>query len=84
MRRYIVLLPAGRVHVGIREVRGDTVYLSDASTIRRWGTESGLGQLADEGPRPNTVLDPCPRGIEYHYLQELERQPCDPTAWGDA
>jgi hypothetical protein len=33
--------------------------LIEASCIRRWGTEHGLGQIALTGPTKDTVLDPC-------------------------
>ena len=42
---------------------GDIVYddrfcvITSARNIRRWGTTKGLGELALEGPKENTVLD---------------------------
>lgn len=32
--------------------------LSHAAVVRIWGTSRGLGQLAEEGPRSGTKLDP--------------------------
>ena len=77
----VVVLPHGWVFVGRRELRGDTVYLHDAHNVRRWGTNAGLGQLASEGPLAETVLDPCPGGVDFHYLQELCRFACVEAAW---
>ena len=37
----------------------DRIRLLDASVIRIWGTNAGLGQLALHGKRKETVLDPC-------------------------
>jgi hypothetical protein len=52
----IVVLDRGFVFVG-RVTRTETeMYIDDARCIRKWGTEHGLGQLAD-GPLPETVLD---------------------------
>lgn len=34
-----------------------------AATVRRWGTSTGLGELAN-GPLSSTVLDPIPFGVE--------------------
>lgn len=55
----IVVLTYGWVMIGEYSRNGDTVTLNDASVIRRWGTDKGLGQLALTGPTDNTVLDPC-------------------------
>jgi len=40
------------------------VKLTNASVIRKWGTEQGLGQLIT-GPMKETVLDPCGT-VEIH------------------
>jgi hypothetical protein len=55
----ILVLNHGWVVVGDVTQEGTTVVVNDASVIRRWGTVSGLGQLALEGKQANTVLDPC-------------------------
>ncbi len=52
----IVVLDRGFVFVG-RVTRTDTeMYIDDARCIRKWGTEEGLGQLAN-GPLTETKLD---------------------------
>lgn len=55
----IVIADRGWVFVGEASRTGDTLHLRNASVIRRWGTTSGLGQLALHGPQKDTVLDPC-------------------------
>lgn len=35
------------------------VKLINASVIRLWGTTRGLGEIALNGPTPQTQLDPC-------------------------
>jgi hypothetical protein len=53
----ILIADRGWVYVG-RPVRdGDQIIVSDAFNIRRWGTVTGLGQLALNGPSSETVLD---------------------------
>ena len=53
----IVVLDRGFVYVGNVEVEGDWCVITDAKNIRVWGTTSGLGQLALEGPQESTKLD---------------------------
>ena len=53
----IIVAHRGWVFVGqCEDVDGDAV-VSNAKNIRRWGTTSGLGQLASDGPQSETVLD---------------------------
>lgn len=48
----IVVLPHGWVLIG--ELKDNLLY--NAHVVRRWGTNSGLGELR-QGPRPNTAVD---------------------------
>ena len=41
----------------------ETYTLTDTSVIRRWGTNAGLGQLAMDGIRKDTILDRQPRTV---------------------
>lgn len=59
MGQQIVVLDRGFVYVGEVTREGETVTIGNARNIRRWGTSKGLGELAAEGPKPNTVLDPA-------------------------
>lgn len=56
--RQIVVADRGWVFVGNTQTddTGD-ITITNASTIRRWGTTSGLGQLALSGPTEATKLD---------------------------
>ena len=61
--RKIAVLERGFVYVGTASVADGFVTIEGASNVRRWGTKRGLGQLAAEGPQPNTVLDPAGRVV---------------------
>ncbi len=77
----ILVLQAGWVVVGRPRREGDMIIIDKAAVIRRWGTDSGLGQLAAEGPRQATQLDAAPRTIKVHPLSILLSFPCDEKAW---
>ena len=58
--RIIAVLQRGWVVVGTpAKANPGEIRLTDASVIRCWGTSKGLGELAREGKKPNTVLDSC-------------------------
>jgi hypothetical protein len=59
MGQQIVVLDRGFVYVGEVTKEADTVTITNARNIRRWGTTAGLGQLAESGPTSNTKLDPA-------------------------
>lgn len=54
----IGVLLRGWVIVGRWTEAPEGWVVTDASVVRRWGTNAGLGELAAKGPRPNTRLDP--------------------------
>ena len=53
----IVILDRGFVYVGDVTVSEGWLVISSAQNIRRWGTTRGLGELALNGPQPETKLD---------------------------
>lgn len=57
--KQIAVLERGFVYVGDVAREGDFIVISNASNVRRWGTQNGLGQLASQGPQPQTKLDPA-------------------------
>ncbi len=77
----IVILQRGWVMVGNYARDREYVTLENPAVIRRWGTERGLGQVADGGPTVNTILDRATRPFEAHVLTTIGSQPCDPEKW---
>ena len=75
----ITILQRGFVVVGLMRGPGD---LRAGAIVRRWGTTAGLGQLASEGPQPQTVLDPV-REMRWNHLSEVATITCDGKAWAD-
>lgn len=53
----IIVAHRGWVFVGDVTEDLENIVISNALNIRRWGTTKGLGQLAIDGPQPNTVID---------------------------
>lgn len=76
----IAVLQRGHVVVGRVVEAGHEVVLRPAAVVRRWGTDRGIGQLAAEGPRPGTILDPCDEW-RYHVLTDIGVIPCREEPW---
>lgn len=55
--------------------------LKRAGVVRRWGTTAGLGQLADQGPQPETIIDLAPQGIEISCNIAFPVFICNDEAW---
>lgn len=53
----IAVLDRGFVYVGNVTTDDKFVTITNARNVRKWGTTNGLGQLAIEGPQPDTKLD---------------------------
>ena len=53
----IVVIQSGWVVIGNVTRVGDITHIDNAYVIRKWGTTSGLGEIAIKGPTPETILD---------------------------
>ena len=79
----IVVLQRGWVVVGHARRFGPRVVVSKCAVVRRWGTTTGLGQLASGGPiAGKTALDACP-DVECLEQEIVLSMKCDPAKWGD-
>lgn len=76
----IVILQRGWVMVGRYYQDGTDVTLTNAHVIRRWGTSSGLGEIAAGGPTKDTVLDPA-GVVRFHELVVIAALDCDAERW---
>lgn len=75
----IVVLHRGWVVVG-KMTKGDWVTLENAYVIRRWGTSKGLGEIAAEGPKENTIIDACPT-MEIPVSAIINTIECNEKSW---
>ncbi len=78
----IVILQRGWVVVGHYYREGSEVRIEKAAVVRLWGTTRGLGQLATDGPQPNTKLDDCPT-VRVHELAVVCSFECAKDKWHD-
>ena len=54
----IFIVKLGWVFIGDeKETRNGVITVENASVVRVWGTERGIGELAIKGPTKKTVLD---------------------------
>ena len=79
----IALVSADRGHVWVGAVvtEGAWCIITDGRTVRTWGTDRGLGQLAEEGPRPNTVLDKEWDQVRVPLKAVIAIRPCRGSSW---
>ena len=80
----IVILQRGWVMVGRYSREGDDCQLHDAQVIRVWGTTKGLGEIAAEGPKKGTKLDPTNGLVEFHRLTEVATIKCEELKWASS
>lgn len=76
----IVVLQRGWVAIGRYAKDGDECLLTDGYVIRRWGTTMGLGELAENGPLSNTVLEPS-KTIRFHRAGEVFTMDVEEAKW---
>lgn len=77
----IVILQRGWIMVGSLERDGQDCRLLNASVIRKWGTTKGLGEIADNGPTKDTVLDSCNGVVQFHWLTVVATISCNESKW---
>lgn len=78
----IIILQRGWVMVGRLVRTPDENYrLLNASSIRRWGTTQGLGQIAKDGLTKDTKLDKCHGVVEFHPLTMIASIACEESKW---
>ncbi len=79
----IYVMERGWILVGYPSPGEDFLFLNldRCHTIRRWGTTRGLGQLAAEGPQPETILDSEGDGVEIRRTAIYRSIRCNPEAW---
>jgi hypothetical protein len=80
-KKQIVILNRGWVVMGDYSEKGDECTLVNACVVRKWGTTNGLGELAEKGKLPNTVLDPCPN-VHFHKMTSVARMDVNESNWG--
>ena len=78
--KQILVLQRGWVVVGDVHQELTTVSVSNCSEIRVWGTSNGLGELAENGPLSETVLDKCPPA-QVHELSIVLRMNVNESNW---
>lgn len=77
----ILVLQRGWVAVGPVSFVGSHVVMREGAIVRRWGTKAGLPQLAEDGPQPETILDPITRPLRAHELTVVLMLECNPKKW---
>ncbi len=75
----ILVLHRGWVVVG-KMTPGPWVKLEDAFVVRRWGTSKGLGELANNGPTDQTILDAAPT-MNVPVSAIINTIECNEKAW---
>lgn len=79
-KKQIVVLNRGWVVIGDYSEKGDECTLENASIIRKWGTTQGLGELAEKGKLPDTILDSCPT-VSFHKMTMVARMDINEANW---
>lgn len=76
----IIVLQRGWVIIGKYSQKGNIGKIDKGYVIRRWGTDAGIGQLAIEGKRSETVLDKIP-STKFHILTTIAMFDCSYDKW---
>lgn len=78
----MVVADRGHVWQGRARDDGDYTIITNARIVRRWGTEKGLNQLANDGPLADTILD-APADVKVARKAIIAIVPCSEAAWND-
>ena len=73
--KQICILNRGWVVIGILSKEDNYYHLKDGYVIRRWGTNYGLGEIAENGPTKETVLDKI-TDFSFHEGQLIGKMKC--------
>lgn len=76
----IVILQRGWIMIGKFHRDGADCTLTNAYVIRRWGTSNGLGELAENGPLSDTILDKAGT-VKFDYLTVVATIDCIESKW---
>lgn len=76
----IVILQRGWIFIGRFERNGSDCTLHNASVIRRWGTQKGLGELSG-GKLKDTILDKCHGIVEFDFLTVVAMISVEEDKW---
>ena len=76
----IAVLERDWVFIGEASMADGLLTLSKARNIRRWGTTTGLGEIATGGPTKKTVLDDAGT-IRAPIANVIALIECDATRW---
>lgn len=79
-KKQIVILQRGWVVIGDYSMEKEECLLQNAAIIRIWGTQKGLGEIAEGGPTSSTKMDSCP-DIRFHPLTVIARMDVNETNW---
>jgi len=66
--------------VGKYSQKDSNCLLTNAASIRVWGTTKGLGEIAINGPTSKTILDKCP-DVRFHELTVIATIDCVEGSW---
>ena len=76
----ICVLERSWILVGELEKDGDFYFLRKGAFIRRWGTKTGLGEIAKNGPTSETILDKT-ETVKFHENQLIFTISCVEDKW---
>jgi len=76
----LVVADRGHVWVGNARDEGDYTIVTDARIVRRFGTDRGLNQIANEGPTAKTIVG-APATLKVARWAIIAIIPCEASAW---